>query len=27
MKIALPAVKKQGLFKLAKVAMKGVKAL
>lgn len=27
MKIALPPVKKQGLFKLAKVAMKGVKAL
>ena len=27
MKIALPEVKKQGLFKLGKVAMKGVKAL
>ena len=27
MKLALPPVKRQGLFKLAKVAMKGVKAL
>lgn len=27
MKLAMPQVKKQGLFKLGKVAMKGVKVL